>query len=218
MKSSPGRAERLRKLTPGRIALNNLRRRLKFTWLYLAGKARWDTGITPPELVELINCIPAGSALDLGCGTGTNLVYLAARGWQVCGIDFSGEALRRARRKLKQAKLKGALLRADVTRLEALPLAGPFDLIYDIGCVHGFGEDEGTFAKYAAGLRRWLRPGGYYLLYAHQPPDGIEGARRGLRRQFVQNMLSEYFTLLKYEEGMDGERSSAWYTFLYPYR
>ena len=69
-----------------------------FDLQYLLGRAPWDTQVTPPEVVALIEgegCL-AGRALDLGCGTGTNCIYLAHRGWQVVGVDFSAVAIRRA--------------------------------------------------------------------------------------------------------------------------
>jgi len=35
-------------------------------------------------------------ALDLACGEGRNSIWLAARGWQVTGVDFSAAALAKA--------------------------------------------------------------------------------------------------------------------------
>ena len=61
--------------------------------------SRWDTGITPPELLALLETLEPGTALDLGCGTGTNAIELASRGWFVTGVDFSSLAIDNARRK-----------------------------------------------------------------------------------------------------------------------
>nr|MDT0667089.1 class I SAM-dependent methyltransferase [Micromonospora sp. DSM 115978] len=41
--------------------------------------------------------LPAGRALDLGCGEGRNALWLAERGWAVTGVDFSQTAIDRAR-------------------------------------------------------------------------------------------------------------------------
>ena len=62
---------------------------------YRRGAPRWDTGVTPPEVVEVFEGEdpPSGRALDLGCGTGTNVLYLARHGFEVVGVDVSPLAI-----------------------------------------------------------------------------------------------------------------------------
>jgi len=90
-----------------------------FDLQYLLGRVPWDTGVTPPEVVAVIERgdLAPGRALDLGCGTGTNCIYLARHGWQAVGVDFSVLAIRRARRKARRAGLDCRFYRADVTDL-----------------------------------------------------------------------------------------------------
>src|SRR5206468_2578655 len=76
-----------------------------------------------------------GRALDLGCGTGTNVRYLAEHGWEATGVDAVPAAIDRATAKLGGVP-KARVLLGDVTDLERLGLAGPFDLVLDIGCFH----------------------------------------------------------------------------------
>ena len=74
-------------------------RHLLFDTLYRLGRPIWDTP-PPQELCDAIegpNAMPPGHALDVGCGTGTNVIYLAKHGWQATGIDFSAAAIRKAR-------------------------------------------------------------------------------------------------------------------------
>ena len=82
-------------------------------------KTPWDTGITPPEIVAMIESgkVPIGRALDLGCGTGTNAITLAQHGFEVIGIDVSRRAIALARRKVRSAQLadRVRLERGDVT-------------------------------------------------------------------------------------------------------
>ena len=60
-------------------------RRLNFTfWYYF--HPPWDSGISPPELLEFIEQHPAGRAIDLGCGTGTNVVTLAQQDGRSQGL------------------------------------------------------------------------------------------------------------------------------------
>ncbi|MFD4366709.1 class I SAM-dependent methyltransferase [Rhodococcus sp. NPDC058521] len=53
----------------------------------------------PPNdvVVEQLTALPHGRALDLACGEGRNSLWLATRGWQVTGIDYSGVAVEKAR-------------------------------------------------------------------------------------------------------------------------
>ncbi|MBI4771870.1 MAG: class I SAM-dependent methyltransferase [Chloroflexi bacterium] len=165
----------------------------------------WDSGIPAPELVRTMAHRPPGRALDLGCGTGTNVRYLAEHGWQATGIDFVPAAIAKARRKLRG--LPVTLLVGDVTRLEKLPLPGPYNLALDMGCFHSLSE-EGR-ERYAAGLKHWMAPGSIYLLYAWQPgPDRRLG---GLPRETVVAAFADGFTLTGYEQGQG--RPSAWYYF-----
>src|SRR5262245_21492194 len=113
-------------------------RRVSYALAYRTGRTPWDTGVTPPEVVDLIegsDALRAGRAIDLGCGTGTNLAYLAARGWDATGVEADGRAFEAAERRLR--RVDGArVLHGDVTRLAELPVGGPFDLVLDIGCFH----------------------------------------------------------------------------------
>jgi methylase of polypeptide subunit release factors len=72
-------------------------RKLFFNLAYLQ-KPVWDTGISPPELLDFIANHNPGRALDLGCGTGTNSITLAKHGWEVTGVDFVKRAINLARR------------------------------------------------------------------------------------------------------------------------
>ena len=142
-------------------------RRLLFNLWYLF-KPPWDTGVSPPELMEFIECHPPGLALDLGCGTGTNVVTLARHGWEATGVDFVGRAIRAARRKARQAGVDVDLRVGDVTK--ASTLAGPYDLVLDMGCFHSL-PPEGR-RRYAANIERLLAPEGTYMLYVFLKSDG----------------------------------------------
>ena len=176
---------------------------------YAVGQIPWNSGIPAPELARFVASHPPGRALDLGCGTGTNVIYLADHGWQATGVDFVPGAIAQARRRLTAAGLEATLLVGDVTQLETMPLPGPFQLVVDIGCFHSVGGDPDLAAKYAAGVRRWLLPGGTFLLYAHQPDPS--GGVPGLPREAVEAVFTGDFRLTLYEQGRG--RASAWYTF-----
>jgi SAM-dependent methyltransferase len=174
-------------------------------WYYR--RPPWDTGVTPPELLAFLRRHPPGRALDLGCGSGVNLAALARHGWQAIGVDYALPAVWRARRRLRAAGLPGQARLGDVTRLPGI--AGPFDLVLDIGCYHGL-DAEGR-SRYQANLRRLLSPGGTWLLYAHLNP-GLEPANgRGLGPRDVA-ALEAAWALDGREDGADQGRPSAWFT------
>jgi cyclopropane fatty-acyl-phospholipid synthase-like methyltransferase len=189
--------------------------RLWWNLVYRLGKTPWDTGITPPELCAVVESgrVPPGRALDLGCGTGTNVLYLARHGFEAVGVDISSRAIVQARRKIEQAKLprRAHVYAGDVTRLEALPIAGPFDLALDMGCFHNL--DWPGRQRYTAGLSGRVKPGGLYLLYAFGPR--VQWGRGiGLEPKDAQQLFSPAFELLHIEHGEDrGGIGSAWYTF-----
>lgn len=192
----------------------SLPHRLTFWWRYLRGRAPWDTNTPPPELVHLIEQerLPAGRVIDLGCGTGTNTIYLAGHGWQGVGIDFVGRAIRQARRKASRAGVaeRVRFVRGDVTRLEELGIAGPFDLALDIGCAHSL--TTSAQARHAANLARVVRRGGLFMLYmfcqSERRPDGLPA-------QAVEDWLRPHFRLVWSSLGEDraAQTSSAWYRF-----
>jgi len=140
-----------------------------FTQRYRTQETPWDTQITPPEIVEIIAELPSGKALDLGCGTGTNVKYLLEHGWQADGVDFVQQAIDSAQTKLADfPQEQWGVFCHDVTQLEQLSeLRAPYDLVIDIGCGHGLDKDKNE--KYAESIAKLLKPDGVFMLYASQP-------------------------------------------------
>lgn len=182
----------------------SISRRLFFNFSYFR-KPPWDTGISPPELLEHIATHPPGRALDLGCGTGTNVITLAKAGWQVTGVDFVRRAIQVARRKVRQVGVNADLRVGDVTRLD--DLRGPFDLILDIGCYHGL-STPGKQA-YRENLCNLLAPTGNFLMYSIFRQE----AGPGMLEEDVRAFFND-FDLVQRQDGQDRrDRQSAWFTF-----
>lgn len=182
-----------------------------FEFQYRFGKPRWDTGVTPPEVVEMIESgnLRGKRALDLGCGTGTNAIYLAQAGLDVVGVDFSSKAIAVARVKANSAGVKAEFHVGDVTRLEFL--CDPFDFVLDIGCFHSI--EPSRRQPYAAGLARLTRPGALFMLYAFSPRKLLL-RDVGVTVDQVEQTFADGFALERIEEGNDrGEITSAWYWF-----
>ncbi|MEU7883101.1 class I SAM-dependent methyltransferase [Microbispora bryophytorum] len=145
---------------------------------YRTGKPPWDSGVTPPELVALVNghaegreegdgALPPGRALELGCGTGTNAIYLARHGWEVVAVDLVGRAIEQARDKADAAGVAVRLLHGDATRLDELDASGPYDLFFDLSCFCGIPPHRRD--AYAAGLTSRAAPGARLLMFGYGP-------------------------------------------------
>lgn len=187
--------------------MKNLLRKLKFNSSYLLGNAPWDSGISPPELYDFIASHPAGRAIDIGCGTGTNVITLANAGWQVTGFDFAPRAVHLAKHKLQQAKLQAELFIDDATRMQNVN--GQFDFALDLGCFHGI-ENK---ADYLTQLNRILTPGGFWLIYGFfksAPPQ----PGPGLVESDLELIQRHNLVLTSRKDGFDKrERPSAWFLF-----
>jgi len=184
----------------------SLLRRLTFNLWYFRNPP-WDRGISPPELFEFIRTHPAGRAIDLGCGTGTNVITLAQAGWQATGIDFASRAIQRAKQKIKNANVQADVQVGDVTNLHNV--RGPFNLALDMGCFHSL--DHRT--AYLDQLTRLLTPGGFWLLYAFiNPAPDLAGP--GLGAPDFEMISSRGLKLIARQDGVDRrERPSAWFQF-----
>jgi SAM-dependent methyltransferase len=181
-------------------------RHLYFKLLYFR-KPPWDTQVSPPELMEFIAQYPPGRALDLGCGTGTNVITLAQHAWQATGVDFVGRALQQAKQKAQLAGVTADFQVDDVTKLERI--TGVFDLVLDIGCFHSLDADEKR--AYIHNLDRLTTPGSIYLMYGFFREADNKGP--GLRNSDLSGFVTS-FDLINREEGIDrGQRPSVWLTY-----
>jgi SAM-dependent methyltransferase len=116
-----------------------------FKVFYRLGFVPWDghpLATSMRDLIEGDAALPAGKALDLGCGTGDNSIYLANHGWHVTGVDFVSKAVDKARAKAAANQVDVTFARADVTRLRSEGVGSAFDLIVDNGCLHGMSPDD----------------------------------------------------------------------------
>jgi cyclopropane fatty-acyl-phospholipid synthase-like methyltransferase len=179
--------------------------------MYRLTRPGWDTGITPPEVVATFaeGDVPPGAALDLGCGTGTNVIYMAKQDRQAIGVDFVSRAIAMAIEKARQAGVAAQtqFRVGDVTRLAefGFPACG---FALDMGCFHGLNPEQQT--RYAAGLAAQLAPGGRFMLYAADPlKEGV--VRFGVAREQVERVFSPSFAITRAERGKFGRGASTWY-------
>lgn len=140
---------------------------------YLRGDTPWDSGRPSAELVRILSefNLPRGRALELGCGSGTNAIYLAQQGFEVTAVDCAAPALAQARAKGAAAGVTIEWIQGDVFRFR--PTSAPYDFVFDRGCYHCCREVD--LAGYLETHRRTTRPGSWCLVLAGNPNDGETG-------------------------------------------
>lgn len=187
---------------------------LFFRAAYRFGFKPWDSGVPPPELVSVIEGdgrLAPGKALDLGCGTGTNCIYMAQHAWEATGVDFVPRAIAMAREKAARAKVSPRFVVGDVTRLTERGLDVPFDLLLDLGCFHSI-PDAGR-EGYARGATAVAKPGATMLLFCFVRPDNPRRlGPRGVTRDEIPQRFAAGWDVVSEEKGRPMFGSEAlWY-------
>ncbi|MGX9788084.1 class I SAM-dependent methyltransferase [Mycobacterium sp. MMS18-G62] len=168
-------------------------RQLLFKTFYRLGFVPWDghpLASSLRGLVEGDNALPAGTALDVGCGTGDNSIYLAKHGWQVTGVDFVAKAVDKAKAKAAANKVDVNFAQADATHLSSEGVGTNFDLIVDNGCLHGMSpEDRDSYVREVSAV---AAPSARLLLVEFLPGGsfGVPGIDQAeVERRFAMNWM-----------------------------
>jgi SAM-dependent methyltransferase len=190
--------------------------RQRWNTRYLEGEQPWDTRKTPPEVTAFWQSakLPRrGLALDLGCGPGTNVRYLARLGLHAIGVEIAAPALVTAARRLRaeEPHLHGqtAFVCADVCLLPFRGLQATY--ILDVGCFHSLPDEVRT--HYVRSVIDNLALGGYYQLYAFDRPgpDQQESGPGGLDIGEVASRFTPELTLLEEVVAVPERRPCRWY-------
>ena len=131
---------------------------------YTGDDSIWS-GQPNPQLVDLVTPLTAGTALDVGCGEGGDVIWLAQQGWRATGADFSANGLDRAARHAEQA---GVADRTDWWQVDArtFEAAGrEFDLV----TTHFLHPPESGIVDVVRRLATAVAPGGHLLVVGHEP-------------------------------------------------
>jgi SAM-dependent methyltransferase len=166
----------------------------------------WGDRRIPPELKGLAESAgQAGTALELGCGTGTFSIFLAQQGYTVTGVDFAPTAIRKAEARAASAGVSAEFLVGDVTRLDHVDRQ--FDIALDIGCFHCL--DAAQQRSYASELARLTRHGSTLLIWGMNspPPEG----RDSLSPMIVEEVFAADFGLARVEASRRRLVGSKWY-------
>jgi SAM-dependent methyltransferase len=141
--------------------------RAMWTRLYSGTSLRdlpWFTREPYPPLVRAVEAgwlKAPGPILDVGCGVGTNALWLATQGFEVTGIDLAPGAIEAAEARRTPSE-RGAAFQVGDVLASGLP-SQRFEGAVDIGCFHTL--PLGKRSAYAEGLARILRPNATFLLF-----------------------------------------------------
>lgn len=187
-----------------------------FRIFYRIGFTPWDGHPLAQSVRDLVEgtpssaALPAGAALEVGCGTGDCSIYLAQHGWKVTAVDFVAKPLERARAKAQAAGAAVDFVQADVTQLSRAGIGANFELIVDNGCLHNMSDaDRDAYVREISAL---AAPDARLLIVAFVP-GGRVGVR-GVDRAEMERRFTQSWTLLSAgaERELDrAEKTPAWY-------
>jgi 2-polyprenyl-3-methyl-5-hydroxy-6-metoxy-1,4-benzoquinol methylase len=140
------------------------------------GEGRTWSGRPNAILVAEASDLPPGRAVDLGCGEGGDAIWLAERGWEVTGIDFSEAGLRKAAEHAAERGVADRITWRQADLRTWTPGGEQWDLV--TSCFlhlldHGMVDATRQMAEAVA-------PGGTLLVAGHHPDDAHTGLRWSL--------------------------------------
>jgi len=178
-----------------------VQRRLQWDLPYQTGtETVWDIGHPSTELKRMVETghIKPCRTVEIGCGTGSDAVYLASRGFNVTAIDIAPTALTMAARKAEKAGVHVTWLLADILNPPSLE---PFDVVYDRGCYHEVRQhDPGA---YVAAVKKLTRNRSKILILAGNANKDTYWRFEGPPRVTERDIRSDFangFRLLQIRE------------------
>jgi len=171
---------------------------------YLRGQTPWDSNKPEPELVGFVKkhfAKPAAS-LEVGCGTGTNVIFMAKQGFDASGLDISGVATEMAKKKAEKAGVKAGFYTGDVLDLSFMKKK--FDFVFDRGCFHH--QATGDREKYANNIYNILKSGGRVLLMAMCRKDTKVTGPNKVDKEDIIKAFSKKFKIVEIRESQFEDR------------
>jgi SAM-dependent methyltransferase len=163
---------------------------------YRTGSTPWDIGRPDFNLTDMVTERPIRNrkALEIGCGTGSNAVWLAQQNFSVTATDVSDIAIQKAKERASDAGVKCVFLVSDFLNDE-IPGA-PFGFVFDRGCFHSFDSDEER-KQLAENVALHLEKAGLWLSLVGStdgPPREVGPPQRSARDIVIA--VEPYFEIL----------------------
>ncbi len=193
---------------------------LFFDLWYRFGKPPWIIDEAQPDLIAAAEkgevCGP--TVLDIGCGDGNNAIYLASRGFDVTGVDFSAKAISIAKQKAREAEVDVTFITLDALHIGTL--AKRFDTVIDFGLFHNLGDADRrryvrALSEVCVSKGRFLMmclgdEAGEYPVYPKRYPPTM--SQDDIRTSFSEGWKIEWFRLGICKVHEKFENYSSWLT------
>ena len=176
----------------------------RFKERYQAGDTPWDISKPDYNLIQTVTTTPIQpcKALEIGCGTGDNAIWLSQHNFDVLGIDASEIAIEKAKEKASKANAKCIFLVSDI--VTSCVKGAPFGFAFDRGCFHTVGSDEER-KRFAENVNGHLEKDGLWLSLlgnVDEQRDGPGPPQRSARD--IVNAVEPYFEILALVSGSLG--------------
>lgn len=182
----------------------------RFRKRYDSGDTPWDIGKPDVNLIQTITAMALKpcKALDIGCGTGDNSIWLSQNDFQVTGVDLSELAIQKAIEKASQAKIKCTFMVIDF--LTSKIAGAPFGFAFDRGCFHSLNSDAERH-RFAENVAAHLAEDGLWLSLVGSADDQRHGPGPPQRTaRDIVNAVEPYFEILSLLSGhFDSNRPNA---------
>jgi len=176
----------------------------RFKERYKAGNTPWDIGKPDFNLIQIVTATPIRpcKALEIGCGTGDNAIWLSQQDFQVLGIDASEIAIENAKEKASKANVRCTFLVSDI--LSRRVEVASFGFAFDRGCFHTLGSGKER-ERFAENVKSHLERDGLWLSLvgnADEQRDGPGPPQRSA--QDIVDAVEPYFEILSLVSGHFG--------------
>jgi 2-polyprenyl-3-methyl-5-hydroxy-6-metoxy-1,4-benzoquinol methylase len=144
---------------------------------YEGDDEHWS-GAPNAQLVAVLTGLPPRTALDVGCGEGGDVRWLAEQGWRVTGADFSKNGLSRAQRRIEEAGCAGHVDWWQVDAREFSAGGRSWDLVTS----HFLHPPDAGMVEVTRRLATAVAPGGHLLVVGHAPSAHVAQLDAAQRR------------------------------------
>jgi cyclopropane fatty-acyl-phospholipid synthase-like methyltransferase len=168
-----------------------------FEKMYSENNMPWDSDQPEAELIRQLDLknLPGKTLLEIGCGTGTNTIELARRGYEITALDFVPKAVDLAREKAKKAGVNIQFQVGDVLQAD---LKGPYDILFDRGVYHHLRHaDLNGFQSF---LKRVTRPGTRWLSFAGNSKEKQDPGPPTVSEDEIRSELGSLFNIIELKE------------------